>query len=97
MNDHLEENTKDCFSRDGLTFFGSTLKDSFVLSVKENYLDLHDLLDPIASIGGYKNQKRRLRRLRHDCKEHRTMRLTRYGLRRAKTVNKTLITSHFSY
>ena len=44
------------FLCDGLTIFGSTLKDRFVSAVKDNYWDLHGLSYPIASIDGYKNQ-----------------------------------------
>ena len=79
-----------------LALFNSTLKDSFVLAVKDRYRVSYSLSDPISSIGGYKNQKRRSRRLCEDCKEHRMLRLTRYDLRQAKTVNKTL-KSHCSY
>ena len=37
MNDPSEEKTKDCFLCNQLTLFGSTLKDSFVLAVEDNY------------------------------------------------------------
>ena len=96
MNDLLEDKTKDCFLCNGLTLFGSTLKDGFVLAVKDNYWYLHGLLDPTASISGYNNQKRRSQRLREYCKEPRTLRLTRYDLRQAKTLNKTLRSRHYS-
>ena len=71
MNDPSEEKTK-IFLCVQLTIFGSTLKNSFVLAVEDNYWILHGLSDPMASIGGYKNQTRRSRRLLDDRKEHRT-------------------------
>ena len=43
------------FLGDRLTRFGGRLKDRFVLDVEEDYWILHNLSDPIASIGGYKN------------------------------------------
>ena len=52
-----------------LTIFDSTLKDSFVLDVEDNYWILHDLSDPIASISDHKNQTIQSRRLCEDCKE----------------------------
>ena len=55
MNDPLEEKTKVCLCDTGSLFFGSTLKDSFVLDVKDNYWILHGLSDPVVSIGDYKN------------------------------------------
>ena len=97
MNDISEEKTKDCFLCDGITLFGSTLKDSFVLAVEYNYWDLHSLSDPIASIGGYKNQTRRSWRLCEHRKCPKTMILTWYDIQRTKNMNKTLINSHCSY
>ena len=97
MNDPLEEKTMDCFLCDQLTFFNSTLKYSFVLAVKDNYWVKHGLSYPIASIGGYKNQTRQSQIICKDRKEYRTLRLTRYNLWWAKTVNKTLRNSHCSY
>ena len=41
MNNSSEDNTKDCFLCDRLTIFGSTLKDSFVLDVEDEYQILH--------------------------------------------------------
>ena len=58
---------------DRLTIFGSMLKDSFVLDVKDDYWILHGLSDPIVSISDYKNQKRRSRRLCKDRNEQRTL------------------------
>ena len=43
------------FLGDRLTRFGGRLKDRFVLDVEDDYWILHNLSDPIASIGGYKN------------------------------------------
>ena len=97
MDDPLEEMTNDCFLCDGLTIFGSTLKDRFVSAVKDNYWDLHGLSYPIASIDGYKNQTRRLKKNCEYCKEPRMLIWTRYNLWPAKTVNKTLRKSHCSY
>ena len=50
------------------TLFVSTLKDSFVLDVEDDYWILNNLSDPIASIGDYKNQTRLSQRLREDQK-----------------------------
>ena len=41
MNDPSEEDTKDCLLCNQLTIFGSTLKDSFFLTVEDDYLTLH--------------------------------------------------------
>ena len=41
MSDPSEENTKDHLLCNRLTIFGSTLKDSFVLAVEDNYRILH--------------------------------------------------------
>ena len=58
---------------DQINLFGSTLKISFVLGVEDDYWILHGLSEPIASIGGYKNQTRKSQRLLEDQKEHRTL------------------------
>ena len=55
MNDPSEEKTKVLLVCHQLTLSGITLKDNFVLDVKDNYLILHGISDPIVSIGDYNN------------------------------------------
>ena len=57
MNDPLEEKTKDCFLCDRLTIFGITLKDSFLLDIKDHYWILYAILEVPLTRRLYKQDK----------------------------------------